>query len=131
MLSVEEQMLAQRLSGICHVPVKFAELVIASLTIDNVSIEAKLKIYQDNIEFLDKVVKGIPNRTNDESEFLAQCLAHSNDAPIQLCRMVIQSGSDESIAEEDVLTIRNERLNFLYKVFAFVQNHPNFINLFH
>lgn len=70
-------MIAQRLAAICEVPTKFAELVIESLSIDNVSIEAKMKIYKEKIEFLDKVVKRDWNY-DESSEFFAQCLAHSN-----------------------------------------------------
>lgn len=127
MLSREERVIAERLAAVCDVPIKFAELVIESETAvnDEWSIDMKMKQYKADIDFLDKVAR-TDSPVDQQMEFYAQCLALANDVPIEMARIVIKSESGDNLDEENETTTRNQRLNFLLKVFAFLQNNPNF-----
>lgn len=124
MLTQQDLMIADCLAVRCNVPKLFAVLVMEIDTIESGSISFKLNEYKKKIEYLDKLLQ--TNGEIDETmEFHAQCLASHNDVPIQLARMVIASEKNENISEESLISLRNERVNFVSKVFAFVQNIPN------
>lgn len=127
MLSEEEKFIAERLKNICDVPLKFIELVIESETIlDDTSIDEKIRKYKERIVFLNKITHIESSNTNPTIEFLAQCLAATTDLPIDLAKMVLYAESDENLNEEDEMRIRTDRINFLLKVFSFIQNNPRF-----
>lgn len=128
MLSREEEVIVRRLVEVCQVPKKFAELVVDCETIRDGSIAEKIEAYKLKVEFLDKVVNSSnETTTNDAMEFGAQCLASRDDVPIQLARIVVSNESGENIEDEHLIKIRGDRLNFLLKVFSFVQNNPRLL----
>lgn len=126
MLTYDEQLLVRNLSEVCDVPLKFVELVIESEPLPmDMTIQMKMDTYKSRIKFLNDVITtDVP--FSDEMEFYAQCLAMEKDVAIDLARLVIKAEAMEKIDEMEELIVRNNRIEFLLKIFSFLMNNQQF-----
>lgn len=118
----QQQAIAASLSATCNVPQQFAELVIRSAP-ENAPLDVQKEIYEKRIQFLDKVLSMDNSSLDESSEFSAQCLCLSKNMPLEIARLIIKSEFDVNIPDEDLVPLRNERADFLLKVFSFILNH--------